>query len=139
MSATQEAIDTALIAARAAAEIKATSIVAIDVSERLIITDVFVVVSGSSERQVRSIVDEVERKLHEAGIKRQRREGLEGEAHWVLLDFGDVMVHVQQDEDREYYALEKLWADCPFIKLPDDIQIAQAPAASSLLDYATGE
>lgn len=125
-----------IVAARAAADIKATSIIALDVSERLVLTDVFLVVSGSTERQVRSIVNEVEDKMHEAGYKRLRREGLEGEAHWVLLDFGDVMVHVQQDEDREFYALEKLWGDCPTIELPEDVTATpEGEAPSSLSAY----
>lgn len=135
MSATQEAIDLTITAARAAADIKATSIVAMDVSERLAITDVFLVVSGSTERQVRSIMDSVEESLYKAGVKRLRREGTEGEAHWILLDYGIVMVHIQQDEDREYYALEKLWGDCPQIELPEDIQAADVAEESSLSAY----
>lgn len=135
MSATHEAIDLTITAARAAADIKATSIVAMDVSERLAITDVFLVVSGSTERQVRSIMDSVEEALYKKGVKRLRREGTEGEAHWILLDFGIIMVHIQQDEDREYYALEKLWGDCPQIELPDDIKAADVAEASSLSAY----
>ncbi|QJC21950.1 ribosome silencing factor [Arcanobacterium buesumense] len=135
MSATQEAIDLTIIAARAAADVKATSITAIDVAERLALTDTFLVVSGSTERQVRAIVDSVEEAMHKAGCKRQRREGMEGEAHWVLLDFGIVMVHVQQDEDREYYALEKLWADCPMIELPEDIKPSEVAQESTLAAY----
>lgn len=135
MSATQESIDMAVTAARAASDMKATSICAIDVSERLVVTDVFVVLSGSTERQVRAIVDAVEEAVEKTGHDRIRREGLEGEAHWVLLDFGEVMVHVQQDEDREFYALEKLWADCPAIELPDDIQADPEHEESSLRGY----
>ncbi|MGB4635644.1 MAG: ribosome silencing factor [Arcanobacterium sp.] len=135
MSATQEAIDLTMIAARAASDIKATSIVAIDVAQRLAITDVFLIVSGSTERQVRSIVDAVEEAMHKAGTRRLRREDLEGEAHWVLLDFGIIMVHVQQDEDREYYALEKLWGDCPKIELDPDIVATPAAEESSLSAY----
>lgn len=135
MTASQEAIDLTITAARAAADIKATSIIAIDVAERLAITDVFLIVSGSTERQVRSIVDSVEEAMHKAGAKRIRREGLEGEAHWVLIDFGIIMVHVQQDEDREFYALKKLWADCPMIELPEDIQAAEVAEESSLAAY----
>lgn len=135
MAATPEAIKLAIEAARAASDLKATSILAIDVSERIVLTDVFVVLSGSTERQVRSIVDAVEEAVEKAGAKRLRREGLEGEAHWVLLDFGDIMVHVQQDEDREYYALEKLWSDCPVIELPEDITADPTGGASELRDY----
>lgn len=135
MPATPESIDLTIVAARAASELKATSILAIDVADRIVLTDVFLVVSGSTERQVRSIVDAVEEAVEKAGCKRLRREGLEGEAHWVLLDFGQIMVHVQQDEDRQYYALEKLWADCPTIELPADIQAEPAAQASALVDY----
>ncbi|WP_052046958.1 ribosome silencing factor [Arcanobacterium sp. S3PF19] len=135
MAATEEAKEMAIVAARAAAELKCTSLVAIDVSQRLVLTDVFVVISGSSERQVRAIVDAVEEAVEKHGMPRLRREGLEGEAHWVLLDFGDIMVHVQQDEDREYYALEKLWGDCPVLDLPDDIKCAPAEEESSLSRY----
>ena len=135
MSATQESIDMAVTAARAASDMKATSICAIDVSQRLVVTDVFVVLSGSTERQVRAIVDAVEEAVEKTGHNRIRREGLEGEAHWVLLDFGEIMVHVQQDEDREFYALEKLCADCPAIELPEDIQADPEHEESSLRGY----
>ncbi|USR78824.1 ribosome silencing factor [Arcanobacterium pinnipediorum] len=138
MSATQEAIDLTIIAARAASDVKATSITAIDVAERLALTDAFLVVSGSTERQVRAIVDAVEEALHKVGCRRKRREGMEGEAHWVLLDFGILMVHVQQDEDREFYALEKLWGDCPIIELPEDIQASEAAQESALAAYFSG-
>lgn len=117
MTASEHSIELARIAAEAAAEIKATSIVAIDVSERLMLTDVFVVISGSSDRQVRAIVDDVDEALIKAGRKRVRREGYDASPHWVLVDYDDIIVHVQQDEDREFYALEKLWADCPTIDL----------------------
>lgn len=134
MPATPESIELTHIAARAASDGKATSITAIDVSERLVLTDVFLVISGSSQRQVRSLVDDVEEALHKAGRKRVRREGLEGEARWVILDFGDIMVHVQQDEDREFYALEKLWGDQPLIDLPVDVTVEE-PQTSSLAEY----
>ncbi|MFC5281081.1 ribosome silencing factor [Arcanobacterium canis] len=139
MSATPESIDMAIVAARAASDMKATSIVAIDVSERLVLTDAFVVVSGSSERQVRSLVDSIEENMHKAGHKRVRREGMEGEAHWVLIDFGAVMVHVQQDEDREFYALEKLWADCPQIELPEEVTVEREPERTSLMEFYSWE
>ena len=134
MAASASAIENTIVAARAASAGKATSITAIDVSERLVITDVFLVLSGSSERQVRALVDDVEKALHLAGVKRVQREGLDGEAHWVLLDFGELMVHVQQDEDREFYALEKLWADCPIIELPSDVTV-EPEAQSSFAAY----
>lgn len=116
MAASEETLEWARIAAQAAAELKATTIAAIDVSERLVLTEVFLVVSGSSDRQVRSLVDAMDEALLKAGVRRKRREGF-NEAHWVLVDYGDLVVHVQQDEDREFYALERLWADCPSIGL----------------------
>lgn len=120
MPATNDAIAITIAAARAAADRKAEEIIAIDVSERLALTDVFLVVSGINDRHVRSIVDAVDEAMHKAGAKRRLREGFE-EAHWVLVDYGDVVVHVQQSEDREFYALERLWKDCPRVDLPADI------------------
>lgn len=116
MAASEETLEWARIAAQAAAELKATTIAAIDVSERLVLTEVFLVVSGSSDRQVRSLVDAMDEALLKAGVRRKRREGFD-EAHWVLVDYGDLVVHVQQDEDREFYTLDRLWADCPSIGL----------------------
>lgn len=119
MSATPDAIELARTAARAAAERKAEQIIAIDVSERLALTDVFLIVSGANDRQVRSIVDAVDEAMLKAGAKRKMREGFD-EARWVLIDYGDIVVHVQQTEDREFYSLERLWRDCPLIGLPTD-------------------
>lgn len=116
VAASEETLEWARIAAQAAAELKATTIAAIDVSERLVLTEVFLVVSGSSDRQVRSLVDAMDEALLKAGVRRKRREGFD-EGHWVLVDYGDLVVHVQQDEDRDFYALERLWADCPSIGL----------------------
>lgn len=116
MAASEKTLEWARIAAQAAAALKATTIAAIDVSERLVLTEVFLVVSGSSDRQVRSLVDAMDEALLKAGVRRKRREGFD-EGHWVLVDYGDLVVHVQQDEDREFYALERLWADCPSIGL----------------------
>lgn len=130
MAATERAVELAIAAARAAAEKKAEEIIAIDVSERLALTDVFLVLSGSNDRQVRAIVDAVEEAMARAGAKRRMREGFE-EAHWVLLDYDEIMIHVQQDEDREYYALERLWKDCPVIPLPAELaEIAEAAQAT---------
>ncbi len=119
MPASPHALDLALAAARAASDRKAEEIVALDVSERLVLTDVFLIASGSNERQVGAIVDAVEESLHGLGVKALRREGVR-EARWALLDFGDVIVHVQHTEDRMYYSLERLWSDCPVIELPAD-------------------
>jgi ribosome-associated protein len=110
----------AVVAARAAADRKAQDIVALDVSERLVLTDVFLVASGRNERQVSAIVDAIEEALFREGVKVRRKEG-ESHARWVLLDFGDLVVHVQHAEDRMYYALERLWKDCPVVELPADL------------------
>lgn len=119
MTATTRALEVALAAARAASSRKAEEIVALDVSERLVLTDVFLLASGTNERQVVAIVDAIEEALLAMDVKARRREGLR-EARWVLLDFGDVIVHVQHAEDRLYYSLERLWADCPVVELPED-------------------
>ena len=120
MTATPRAIELAIVAARAAADIKAEEIIALDVSAQLVLTDVFLIASGTNERQVSAIVDRIEEDLRKAGAKSLRREGFR-EAHWVLLDFGDIVVHVQRAEDRVYYALERLWKDCPVIEMPADL------------------
>ena len=117
MTATQQALDLTAAAATAAADKQAGEIVAFDVSEQLVITDVFLICSAANDRQVRAVVDAVEDRLLELGTKPVRREG-EREGRWVLLDFGDVVVHVQHWEDRAYYALERIWRDCPALPLP---------------------
>ena len=121
MTATDRAVELAIAAARAASDLKADEIIALDVSEQLVLTDVFLIASGTNERQVAAIVDAVEEALHKMGSKPIRREG-KSEGRWVLLDFGDIVVHVQHAEDRVYYALERLWKDCPVIELPADAQ-----------------
>jgi ribosome-associated protein len=121
VTATDRAVELAIAAARAASDLKADEIIALDVSEQLVLTDVFLIASGTNERQVSAIVDAVEEALHKIGAKPIRREG-KSEGRWVLLDFGDIVVHVQHAEDRVYYALERLWKDCPVIDLPADAQ-----------------
>ena len=117
MTATQHALDLTAAAATAAADKQAGDIVAFDVSEQLVITDVFLICSGANDRQVRAVVDAIGDRLLELGTKTVRREG-EREARWVLLDFGDVVVHVQHREERAFYALERIWRDCPAVPLP---------------------
>ena len=119
MTATDRAVELAIAAARAASSLKADEIIALDVSEQLVLTDVFLIASGTNERQVGGIVDAVEEALHKLGAKPIRREG-KSAGRWVLIDFGDIVVHVQHAEDRVYYALERLWKDCPIIDLPAD-------------------
>lgn len=119
MPATERAVELAIAAARAASDRKAQEIIALDVSSQLVLTDVFVIASGTNERQVGAIVDAVEEALFTLGAKPIRREG-KTQGRWVLVDFGEVVVHVQHAEDRVYYALERLWKDCPVIELPPD-------------------
>ena len=118
MTATERAVELATEAALAAADKLATDVVAIDVSEQLVITDVFLLAAAPNDRQVRAIVEAIEERLLKGGVKPVRREG-EREGRWVLLDFGELVVHVQHAEERTYYALERLWRDCPEIPLPD--------------------
>lgn len=120
MTATDHAVELVHVAARAASDKLATDLLAFDVSDQLAITDAFLIVSGSNDRQVKSIVDEVEDRLREVGAKPERREG-ERDGGWVLLDYGEVVVHVQHEEARQFYALERLWRDCPTIALPADV------------------
>ncbi|MEW6059645.1 MAG: ribosome silencing factor [Actinomycetota bacterium] len=105
----------AVAAARAAAAKQANDIVILDVHKLIVITDFFVIASGSSDRQVKTIVEEVEKALRAKDVRPVRREG-EIEAQWVLLDYVDVVVHVFSQEQREYYDLERLWRDAPRVE-----------------------
>jgi ribosome-associated protein len=125
-----EALDLALAAARAASSKKAERIVILDVSRQLVITDHFVICDGRTQRQVRTIAEEVERKLQEdSGVKPFRREGAR-EGTWVLLDYVDFVVHVFQPERRDYYDLERLWADAPVVPFDDTWEERDEPAAA---------
>ncbi|WP_316294209.1 ribosome silencing factor [Clavibacter michiganensis] len=123
MTATDNGRQMAQIAALAADSKSGDDIVALDVSEPLPLVDVFLLVTGRNERNVAAIADEVEEDLLEAGHKRLRREGRQ-ESRWVLLDFGDLVVHVFHEQERVFYGLERLWKDCPVV--PIDLP---APAA----------
>jgi ribosome-associated protein len=116
MTASKQAIAATQIAADAALDKLGENLVALDVSSHLALTDVFLLASGRSERQVAAISDSIEEKMLEAGIKLLRREG-KTLARWILLDFGDVIVHVMHEEDRMFYSLERLWNDCPLVKI----------------------
>ena len=118
MTATPRAVELAQAAAAAAHDKLAQDVVGLDVSAQLALTDVFVIASAPNERQVGAIVDAVEERLHTLGSKPLRREG-QREGRWVLLDFGDIVVHVMHTDDREFYDLERLWKDCPPVVLPD--------------------
>jgi len=121
VTASDEALDIARIAAQAAADKLAQEVIGLDVSEQIVITDVFLVCSGESERQVSAIVGAVEEELlTQRRRKTLRREG-ERDSRWVLLDYGDVVVHVQHAEDRAFYALERLWRDAPVLDLDIDV------------------
>jgi ribosome-associated protein len=114
MTAGDESVHMATVAAQAAASKLADDIVVIDVSGQLVITDLFVIASANNDRQVNAIVDEVEEKMREAGYKPARREGTR-EGRWVLLDYIDIVVHVQHQDERNFYALDRLWKDCPVL------------------------
>jgi ribosome-associated protein len=114
MTATPQSREMLAIAAIAADAKGGEDLVALDVSEPLPLVDIFLLVTGRSERNVAAIADEVEDKLLEAGFKRLRREGRQ-EARWILLDFGDLVVHVFHEQERTYYGLERLWKDCPVV------------------------
>lgn len=116
MTASDRARELLTVAALAADSKQGEDLVALDVSGPLPLTDVFLLVSGRNERNVQAIASEVEDKLLEIGAKALRREG-RAEGRWVLLDFGDLVVHVFHEEDRMYYSLERLWKDCPVIPL----------------------
>ncbi|KAF2415016.1 ribosome silencing factor [Microbacterium sp. B35-04] len=124
MVASAQSHDMLQIAAAAADSKGGEDLVALDVSEPLPLVDIFLLVTGRSERNVAAIADEIEDKLLEAGYKRLRREGRQ-ESRWVLIDFGDLVVHVFHEEERIYYGLERLWKDCPVV--PVDVP---APAAA---------
>jgi ribosome-associated protein len=121
MTATTAAHEMLAVAANAAYSKGGEDFVALDVSGPLPLVDIFLLVTGSSERNVSAIADEVEDQLLLAGFKRLRREG-RAEARWVLLDFGDLVVHVFHSEERVYYGLERLWSDCPVI--PVELPVA---------------
>jgi ribosome-associated protein len=130
VTATPRAIELIEIAALAATDKLARDIVAYDVSEQLAISDAFLLCTGANDRQVRSIIGEVEQKMREAGAKLVRREG-EREGRWVLLDFADIVVHVQSAEERVFYGLERIWKDCPRIPLPEGAVVGASGVGAS--------
>ncbi|HVU74305.1 MAG TPA: ribosome silencing factor [Mycobacteriales bacterium] len=138
MTASDRAVELATVAAQAAADKLATDLVLLDVSERLVITDAFVLCTGNNERQVGAICEAIEDALRKLGAKPARREG-EREGRWVLLDFVDVVVHVQHQEERVFYALERLWKDCPAIPWVDKDAGRREPASGPDGDVAHDE
>ncbi|MGO1539046.1 MAG: ribosome silencing factor [Leucobacter sp.] len=123
MSETRDVLKDLETAVNAANEKGALSPVALEVTEQFGLADVFLVVSGAVERNVQSISDAVEDALNSAGVHTIHREGREG-GRWVLLDFGDLIVHVFHEEERDYYQFERLWSDCPVIDITAHLQDA---------------
>jgi ribosome-associated protein len=116
VTASKEALKIVQIAAQAASDKVAENLVALDVTNPMPLTDIFLIVSGRNERQVMAISDGIEDKLLENGVKLLRREG-KSSGRWILLDFGYVIVHVMHEEERMYYSLERIWSDCPVVPL----------------------
>ena len=119
-SSLPSSLDLALTAAAAASAKQARDVRVLDVSEPLVISDYFVICSAGYDRQVRAIVEEIERACRAEGARPLRREG-EREARWILLDFVDFVVHVFLQEERDYYDLERLWRDAPVVARSDEV------------------
>ena len=116
MTATSESIKITNIAAQAATDKLGENLVAIDVTSVTPLNDVYLWVSGKNERQVSAIADEIEEKLAEVGVEARRREG-KTTSRWILLDFGDLAVHIMHEEERLYYTHERLFGNCPTVQL----------------------
>ena len=136
MTALQSSIDAVRIAAAAADRMKGTDIVAFDVTGPIAIPDVMMIVTASNERQVLAVAEEIEKDLYTKGghLQPRSREGLQ-EGRWVLLDFGDFVIHVMHEEERRFYRLESLWKDCPAI----DLQLPEAPESSGASEPASAD
>ncbi|MCI1832189.1 MAG: ribosome silencing factor [Bifidobacterium sp.] len=134
MVALKSSIDSVRIAAHAASRVKATDMVAFDVTVPVAITDIMMVAVGSNERQVLAIAEEIEKDLylHDGHREPRSREGV-SEGQWVLLDYGDFVVHIMHERAHDYYGLERLWKDCPVI----DLQLGDTSASDSM--GASGE
>jgi ribosome-associated protein len=113
MALKAETISLTKLAVAAAEEKLAKDIVALDLSNQGILSDVFLIITGANDPQLEAISDEIQRELQKAGERPIRREGMGGSSQWVLLDYGDLVIHIQHPEVRSYYALERLWGDCP--------------------------
>jgi ribosome-associated protein len=128
VTATDRALELVRTAAEAASDKLAEHIVAFDVSDQLVITDAFLLCSAQNDRQVRAVVDEIEDRLRGIGAKPVRREG-ERDGQWVLIDYADIVVHVQHEQARAFYALERLWRDCPLVELPESVTSGRGPGS----------
>jgi ribosome-associated protein len=122
MTASENSIRLLQIAAAAADDKGGEDLVALDISEPLPLVDIFLIVTGRNERNVIAISNEIEDKMIESGVKTIRREG-RAEGRWILLDFGDLVVHVFHEEERMYYGLERLWKDCPVVPITPGVVI----------------
>ncbi|MGA0866614.1 MAG: ribosome silencing factor [Candidatus Nanopelagicaceae bacterium] len=122
MAARESTIELTRLAASAIQEKLGTDLIAIDLSEQMVLSEVFLIATGRNERQVEAIADEVERVLALSGEKPARRERSES---WVLLDYSDLVVHIQSEEVRKYYMLDRLWNDCPQIDLRIDSEVSK--------------
>ncbi|TFC57279.1 ribosome silencing factor [Cryobacterium sp. TMB1-7] len=144
MTASAHALELLKVAAAAADSKAGEDLVAIDVSTPLPLADIFLIVTGRSERNVVAIAGEIEDKLIEAGYKPLRREG-RAEGRWILVDFGDLVVHVFHEEERVYYSLERLWKDCPVIPIDEaassdeSVDTSADGAANTTVDAADVE
>ncbi|MER5639231.1 ribosome silencing factor [Kitasatospora sp. NPDC002227] len=136
MTATDHSQELVKVAAQAAADKLAHDIIAFDVSDVLSITDAFLIVSAPNDRQVKAIAEEIEDQLREQlDIKPVRREG-EREGRWILLDFLDIVVHVQHSEERSFYSLDRLWKDCPELPIPADALATRNRPENAVTDAA---
>jgi ribosome-associated protein len=133
MTASPRAVELVVAAAQAAADKLAHHIQAFDVSDRLAIIDAFLLASAPNDRQVKAIVDAVEERLRGLDAKPVGREG-QHEGRWVLLDYGDIVVHIQHAEERTFYGLERLWKDCPEIALPEQVTAVDSNDEFDLAD-----
>lgn len=114
MTASTETKKVLQLAADAAREKLGEDLVALDVSEPFALAEIFLIVSAKNERQAQAIAEEVEDQLAKQKVKARFREGRET-GRWILLDFGDLVVHVMHEQEREFYSLERLWRDCPVV------------------------
>jgi ribosome-associated protein len=130
VTATPRAVELIETAATAAADKLATDLIAYDVSEQLAISDAFLLCTGANDRQVRAIMDEIEDKMLETGARLVRREGVT-EGRWVLLDYADIVVHVQSSDERVFYGLERIWKDCPRIRLPEPAAMGKSAVGTT--------
>lgn len=130
MPATDEAVELAVAAADAADDVKATDLAILDVADLLALVDVFLLATAASDRQLKATAERIEERLRSRGRKPERREGT-AEAGWMLLDFGDLVCHLFSAEQRDFYSLERLWADVPRRDVRTGAPLAPATATSA--------